>query len=887
VSDSLPQSLELLITENFVDRFVAAFPMLPMAVATIGRDRRVKHWNALAETLSGWPASEIVGQQLTSLTNGPLQASDVLQILHDVEHSRSWSGDLIIRRRDGHATKVNAVVTQMLGEDGQADGLLVIAREDVADLESALAELAQIRMISQQIDDVRIETARDIAGRLHDDLSAQCHLLLVRTREILESESLTSSAASRLQELEHAQTTLVNSLQGIWRSLRPPLLDDFGLCAALEQIAISSIGPDLETIDAEIDPSVDSITGPVREVIVLIAQEALANVVTHARATTCTFTVTYDEFGLCIDVTDNGVGFHDKEGFGLRLMRERTRRFGGVVDIGPGPNGGTSLLVRLDPNWKISAPLESLIDPHVMMRASRGDTGEIVDFVVTELNEAAVERFERPRQQCLGMKMLDILPGLVGTNLFDAYVRVMETGEPLILDDIVYAYTPGRPVRRYDIRAVRVGEQLSYTWRDVTERHDLLERYRTLAENTRDVVVVGSVNGPITWVSPSITELLGWRPDEVVGRTFESLVEPSQLTRIREEQASGDYHTFPIAEFQVLAADGSWRWVASTVRDMPHDSHGVQTRIATWRDVEAVIRARQELRESGERFRLLAENSSDVVYHVDREGVIQWVSPSVESELGWSPEEFIGTTSSDHTDSADWEKIVTMRHSLLAGGRIEPSEMRFRTREGQMRWMSYHVKPVTSEDDFVTGAVVGLNNCQDEVAARRALETFSAASRVLVRAVDESTMLSEICKVAVDVGGYLLAAFVQPVDDEAKSLRKVAASGETSYMDSVVITWDNAPTGQGPTGLAVREAKVQVANDLQHLATYEPWSDLASTHGFRSSATFPVVIDGHVDGALLVYSPETGAFDDYAVKTFSDLTDAVGICLRRIRSQQQ
>jgi signal transduction histidine kinase len=116
--------------------------------------------------------------------------------------------------------------------------------------------------------------------------------------------------------------------------------------------------------------------------------------------------------------------------------------------------------------------IETLLDPFVIFRAVRGDDGRIVDFVYEYANEAACLDARLPRADLVGSRLLSLLPQHARTGLLDAYARVVETGEPLVLDDLDYSDTwGGEPMSRvFDIRASRLGDGLAYTWRDVTER---------------------------------------------------------------------------------------------------------------------------------------------------------------------------------------------------------------------------------------------------------------------------------------------------------------------------------------------------------------------------------------------------------------------------------
>ena len=160
---------------------------------------------------------------------------------------------------------------------------------------------------------------------------------------------------------------------------------------------------------------------------------------------------------------------------------------------------------------RLSATLDSLMDPHVIFAAVRDDDGKIVDFVFTDANDAAIEYNHSTREEMIGARLSDILPGHRSSGVFETYVKALESGEPLILDDSIYFNEAWNSLRHCDVRALKVGDSLSYTWRDVTERVETLERYRLLAENASDIVYEADPEGTILWISPSC-RMLGWEP---------------------------------------------------------------------------------------------------------------------------------------------------------------------------------------------------------------------------------------------------------------------------------------------------------------------------------------------------------------------------------------
>lgn len=120
---------------------------------------------------------------------------------------------------------------------------------------------------------------------------------------------------------------------------------------------------------------------------------------------------------------------------------------------------------------RLRATLDSLLDPHILLTAIRSDNGQIVDFVFEDANEAACTYNKLPRENMVGSRLLQILPSHKATGLFRIYCDVIEKGHLLALDDYLYPHDILEKPRFYDIRAAKIGDSLSFTWRDVTERH--------------------------------------------------------------------------------------------------------------------------------------------------------------------------------------------------------------------------------------------------------------------------------------------------------------------------------------------------------------------------------------------------------------------------------
>ncbi|MGB2798993.1 MAG: PAS domain S-box protein, partial [Dehalococcoidia bacterium] len=186
--------------------------------------------------------------------------------------------------------------------------------------------------------------------------------------------------------------------------------------------------------------------------------------------------------------------------------------------------------------------------------------------------------------------------------------------------------------------------------RNITERkraeealRESEERFKALFENASDAVAILDAEGIMVYESPSVERILGYRPEELIGKSVLDLVHPDDLPEVTARLASftNDPTTSTSMELRLRHKDGSWRWVECVANNLI-DNPQVQGIVANYRDITERKKADEALRESEERFRALIENASDAVAIVDANGIMVYESPSVERILGYRPEELIG-----------------------------------------------------------------------------------------------------------------------------------------------------------------------------------------------------------------------------------------------------
>ncbi|MBX9633898.1 MAG: GAF domain-containing protein, partial [Magnetospirillum sp.] len=172
----------------------------------------------------------------------------------------------------------------------------------------------------------------------------------------------------------------------------------------------------------------------------------------------------------------------------------------------------------------------------------------------------------------------------------------------------------------------------------------------------------------------------------------------------------------------------------------------------------------------------------------------------------------------------------------------------------------------------------------------RAVTTLTRSTEALLRATDETALLEDICRIAVDVAGYRLAWVGYALPDEPKSVGPVAIAGRgQDYLKETTVSWSDAELGQGPIGTAIRTGRPQVVHDTAQDPHFAPWRDAALRHHFRSVLSLPLGQDTDRIGTLNIYAAERDAFDAEVIRLMEDLARNLtyGIGALRMKAEHE
>lgn len=203
------------------------------------------------------------------------------------------------------------------------------------------------------------EERRRLAAELHDETSQLVNALIIAVDSLaVELGPGTDLMRRDLGKARHLAGSLLDSLHSVSRQLRPPLLDELGLGAAL-RFQVREF-EHYYGVEAEYQNRLSHQLSPEAEIgLYRLVQEALTNVGRHAQATSARVELREEGTALLLEVRDNGLGFatdtpdSGNSGLGLRNMRERAALWQGDLRVESVPGQGTLVELRL--------PLESML----------------------------------------------------------------------------------------------------------------------------------------------------------------------------------------------------------------------------------------------------------------------------------------------------------------------------------------------------------------------------------------------------------------------------------------------------------------------------------------------------------------------------------------------
>lgn len=345
-------------SEGLLEEYRLAVEGSEELMAVIDRDYRYRMVNAAYLKLHGRSREEMVGRSV-----GRMLGEQYFQFIVKPHMDRCFAGENVRYERKGFypgaGTRQLEVQYHPLTSGERVEKIVAILR-DITDYKKAENELRQsqhqLRQLAAYLQDVREQERTEIARTVHDELGQALTGLKIDlglhenqlARHFPESGELFENMRSMTGLVDH----LIQFTRELVSELRPSMLDDLGLAAAIEWYLEKYKARTGLAVSYNSSSGLETIDGGIATAMYRIVVESLTNVTRHARATAVMIDLYIAGDMLVLKIHDNGVGItkdriNRTRSFGIVGMRERALAFGGSIDFEGRPGKGTTVRVKI------------------------------------------------------------------------------------------------------------------------------------------------------------------------------------------------------------------------------------------------------------------------------------------------------------------------------------------------------------------------------------------------------------------------------------------------------------------------------------------------------------------------------------------------------------
>ncbi len=276
------------------------------------------------------------------------------------------------------------------------------------------------------------------------------------------------------------------------------------------------------------------------------------------------------------------------------------------------------------------------------------------------------------------------------------------------------------------------------------------------------------------------------------------------------------------------------------------------------------------------------------------DGVLTYANRTALAAIGLERKDVVGRR---FEDTPWWSFSASQRQQLrdavanAANGKSSRFDVVFQDTSGYLVTIDFTLNPVFDGKNNVAYLVPSGHDVTERRLVERALRMLNECNHLLLRATDVTTLMHDVCRLIVEVGGYSMAWVGEGQQDEVKTIKPITYAGTDSGIlsEGLVLTWaENDPRGQGVTGRCMCSGEVVICEDVQLDPAISPYlRDLALKKGFRGGMAFPLYQKSSVRRVLTISSRVSFKLTSDEVELLQNLARNLAYGIENLHTQRE
>jgi PAS domain S-box-containing protein/putative nucleotidyltransferase with HDIG domain len=266
---------------------------------------------------------------------------------------------------------------------------------------------------------------------------------------------------------------------------------------------------------------------------------------------------------------------------------------------------------------------------------------------------------------------------------------------------------------------------------------DSHNRFRALIENSADAITLLDVQGRVLYDSPSAPGLLGYSPDDWIGRQVFTLIHPDDLLRIQGilESIVKEPGARVNSVFRLQHTSGAWLWIEAVATNLLNEP-GVNAIVVNYHDISARKQAEEAVSLSEERFRELYENNTLGMYRTTPDGRILLANPTLVRMLGFDSFEELSARNLEESGFEPTYARSQFLKTIQEAGEVRGLEAAWQRRDRTYLFIRESARATLDAD----GQILYLDGTVEDISARKQAEAALEASEQHLRSLFENML---------------------------------------------------------------------------------------------------------------------------------------------------